>query len=86
VSLQKIRWDRGIVQIPEVNSSDGSFRVAQFLARHGGPGAIAEREEEDPSGTRGWSEVYAADGYALRCVWSRMGGKTELQFSEVPPR
>ena len=74
------------MQIPEVNSSDGDYRVAQFLARHGGPAANAEREEQDAAGTRGWSEVYAADGYALRCEWSRIGTRTELQFLEVAPR
>jgi len=76
----------GSVATPEISSSDGGFRVAQFLARHGGPGSIGEREGQDEDGTRGWSEVYAADGYALRCEWSRMGAKTELQYSEVPPR
>jgi hypothetical protein len=74
-------WPR----VPEVNSSDGDYRVAQFLARHGGAGAIAERQGQDSGGTRGWSEIYAADGYALRCDWSQIGGKTELQFSEIPP-
>jgi hypothetical protein len=72
--------------IPEVISSDGDFRVEQFLARHGGAGAAVEREDQDQEGTRGWSEIYAADGYALRCEWTRIGGKTELQFLEVPPR
>ncbi len=76
----------GKLRIPEVNSSDGDYRVEQFLARHGGAAALAEREDQDPAGTRGWSEIYAADGYALRCEWNRIGAKTELQFSEVPPR
>jgi len=72
--------------VPEVNSSDGDFRVEQFLARHGGAGGLPERQGQDDAGLRGWSEVYAADGYALRCDWNRMGSKTEFQFSEIPPR
>jgi hypothetical protein len=26
-----------------------------------------------------------ADGYTLRCDWSRMGTKEEMTFSELPP-
>jgi hypothetical protein len=33
----------------------------------------------------GWSEVYAADGYRLRCDWSRMGSREEMKFSEIAP-
>jgi hypothetical protein len=72
--------------LPSVHSSDGGERVQQFLARHGGPGAMREREGQTDQGTRGWSEVYAADGYALRCEWSNTGESLEMQFSEIPPR
>lgn len=74
------------LELPTVHSSDGNERVRQFLSRHGGPGAIGEREAESEQGTRGWSEVYAADGYALRCEWSKMGEKIEMLFREIPPK
>jgi hypothetical protein len=54
------------------------------MGRHGGPGP-ARRQETDPSGYRGWYEIYAADGYRLRCEWSRTGSREELQFSEIGP-
>ena len=65
-------------------SSDSDDRIADFLARHGGAGRAA-REETQPAGNRGWSEVYAADGYTLRCDWSRMDSRNEMAFSEIPP-
>jgi hypothetical protein len=74
-----------MLEVPTVHSSDGGERVRQFLSRHGGPAPIGEREAEMEQGTRGWSEVYAADGYALRCEWSRMGERIEMQFREIPP-
>lgn len=39
----------------------------------------------DPSGTGGWYEILAADGYRLRCDWSRFGSHQELRFSEIAP-
>jgi hypothetical protein len=65
-------------------SSDGAERIRDFLARHGGPGKLATREETAPSGLQGWSEVYAADGHVLRCEWSRVGSREEMSFSERP--
>jgi hypothetical protein len=75
---------RGDIEKFSVDSSDSEDRVQDFLARHGGADAAP------PSGgtispVRGWSEVYAADGYTLRCDWSRTGTKEEMTFSELPP-
>ncbi len=66
-------------------SSDGEERIRDFLARHGGPGGRPMREETHPSGVQGWSEVYAADGYVLRCDWSRAGSREEMRFAENAP-
>jgi hypothetical protein len=72
-------------------SSDSEDRIQDFLSRHGGAGASPAREETIPpreetiDSVRGWSEVYAADGYKLRCDWSRVGSREEMTFSEVPP-
>ena len=51
-----------------------------------GARAAARREEVDASGFAGWYEVYAADGYRLRCDWSRMGSREELRFAEIGPQ
>lgn len=67
-------------------SADKEERVRDFLARHGGPAARAERAGDIVAGLCGWSEIYAADGYALRCEWSKIGGRQEMQFIEKPPR
>jgi hypothetical protein len=64
---------------------DSQDRIQDFLSRHGGPGA-ARRQAADAAGTAGWYEVYAADGYRLRCDWSRMGGREEMEFSEIGPQ
>ena len=66
-------------------SPDAVDRIRDFLARHGGPGNLPTAQETHPSGCSGWSETYAADGYALRFDWTREGGHAEMQFSEVPP-
>lgn len=67
-------------------SPDSEDRIKDFLARHGGPeSGAARREQVDPAGLKGWYEVYAADGYRLRCEWSRMGSREELQFREIRP-
>lgn len=66
-------------------SPDREERIEEFLARHGGPGATPKREGRNASGIGGWYEVPAADGYRLRCEWSRMGSREELKFSEVAP-
>ena len=66
-------------------SPDSEDRIADFISRHGGPGS-PRREETDPAGYGGWYEIYAADGYRLRCDWSRMGSREELKFSEIGPQ
>jgi hypothetical protein len=71
---------------PGDRSSDSSDRIQEFLARHGGPAARKGDAGDIVAGISGWSEVYAADGYTLRCDWSRMGDRQEMQFSEHPPR
>ncbi len=67
-------------------SPDRAERIEDFLARHGGAGARAPRSEDTTRGSQGWSEIYAADGYTLRCEWSRFGSKEEMKYSEIPPR
>jgi hypothetical protein len=71
--------------LPEVSTSDGELRIAEFLARHGGPGERHEREGDMQLHTRGWSEVYAGDGYRLRCEWSKAGSRIDMSFVEIPP-
>jgi hypothetical protein len=66
-------------------SPDSQDRIREFLARHGGPSPQPSREEVSEAGVCGWSEVYAADGYRLRCDWSRMGSRAEMRFSEIAP-
>jgi hypothetical protein len=68
------------------NSADNSDRVRDFYARHGGPAARAGSAGETVPGLSGWSEVYAADGYTLRCDWSRTGNLQRMQFNENPPQ
>ncbi len=58
-------------------------RSAEFLAHHGGEAARPPRHGDGARG--GWSEVYAADGYTLRCEWSRMGSREEVRFTEIAP-
>jgi len=65
---------------------DGEDRIRDFFARHGGPGAVPRREETSGAGDGGWYEVIAADGYRLRCEWSRAGGRRELKYFEISPR
>ena len=66
-------------------SPDSEDRIRDFMNRHGGPGS-PRRQGTDAAGYRGWYEIYAADGYRLRCDWSRFGGREELQFSEIGPQ
>ncbi len=78
--------DSGSVRSDGDVSPDRDDRIKDFLARHGGEGPTARREEKTPSGDGGWYEVYAADGYRLHCEWSRVGSREELKFSELAPR
>jgi hypothetical protein len=66
-------------------SPDSEDRIRDFMNRHGGPGS-PRRQSTDPSGYRGWYEIYAADGYRLRCDWSRTGSREELKFCEIRPQ
>jgi hypothetical protein len=66
-------------------SPDDEDRLKDFLARHGGAGSQANREGESVGGMQGWSEVYASDGYVLRCEWSSMGSRHEMKYSEIAP-
>jgi hypothetical protein len=61
-------------------SPDHEERLSDFFARHGGPGERASRKSG--SGGQGWSEVYAKDGFVLRCDWSMMGTRQEMSYSE----
>jgi hypothetical protein len=64
---------------------DDDEREQDFLARHGGPGSKARRQGESDKGFSGWSEVYAADGYALRCEWTAFGARQDTTYSEIAP-
>jgi hypothetical protein len=66
-------------------SPDRAERIDDFLARHGGAGSRAPRSEDTAAEIQGWSEVYAADGYTLRCEWQRFGSHEEMKYSEIPP-
>jgi hypothetical protein len=67
------------------HSADHQDRIADFLKRHGGPAASAIRQERIDAGYRGWSEIYAADGYILRTEWSRFELRSTMNVSELPP-
>ena len=49
--------------VPGVITPDDEARIADYFSRHGGPGLIQQREGNTELHTRGWWEVYAADGY-----------------------
>ncbi len=66
-------------------SPDHAERIEDFLLRHGGKGTRDSRAEETAPDVQGWSEVYAADGYTLRCEWSRFGSHEDMKYSEIPP-
>jgi hypothetical protein len=71
---------------PGDGSPDSQERIQDFLARHGGCGpGTARRHETAANGLEGWYEIYAADGYCMRCEWSRMGSREELKYSEIGP-
>jgi hypothetical protein len=63
---------------------DNDDRIQDFWARHGGP-SPRPSESTDNNGASGWSEIFAADGYVLRCEWNSIGGRLEMQFIEKPP-
>lgn len=70
---------------PPPTGIDDDSRLSDFLARHGGASASAPRRGETSGGLEGWSEVYAVDGYVLRCDWVRQGGRTEMRYEEHSP-
>jgi hypothetical protein len=70
---------------PERLSADHRDRIEDFMKRHGGPAPIASRQERIDAGYRGWSEMYAADGYVLRTEWSRSELRGTMNVSELPP-
>jgi hypothetical protein len=63
---------------------DDADRMSDFLARHGGPAAVPPRRGESNGGLAGWSETPAADGWILRCDWSRLSEVEEFRYSEIP--
>jgi hypothetical protein len=67
-------------------SPDHDERIKDFFARHGGPGSAPACEGQSAGGVQGWSEVYAGDGYALRCEWSTFGSRETMKYSEIAPR
>jgi hypothetical protein len=68
------------------DSPDHEDRQKDFFARHGGPGTRDLRQGQAAGGLQGWSEVYASDGYALRCEWSTFGTREEMKYSEIAPQ
>jgi hypothetical protein len=67
-------------------SPDHDERIEDFFARHGGPGPRAPSRGESAGAVQGWSEVYACDGYALRCEWSAFGTQEKMTYSEIAPQ
>lgn len=66
-------------------SPDSEERIRDFLARHGGHGNLPRRQGEDERGVGGWYEIFASDGYRLRCEWSQTGGRAESRYIEISP-
>jgi len=67
------------------HSPDEEDRIQDFLARHGGASPRPGEQADTVAGVCGWTEVYAADGYTLRCDWSLVGGRLEMQYVERAP-
>jgi hypothetical protein len=66
-------------------SADQQDRIEDFMKRHGGPAPAASRQGCIDAGYRGWSEIYAADGYVLRIEWSRSELRGTMNVSELAP-
>jgi hypothetical protein len=75
------------IEVPDddMEPPDSSDRIRDFWDRHGGPSAKPSQQGEILPGAKGWSEVYAADGYTLRCDWSKIGSQREGQYVERRP-
>jgi hypothetical protein len=63
--------------------SDDADRTRDFFARHGGPATVPPRHGQSSGGLQGWSETQAADGWVLRCEWSRLNEVEEIKYSEI---
>ena len=72
------------LRIEEI-SIDHHDRVGDFERRHGGLIDGASRNESRESGCRGWSEIYAVDGYVLRVEWSRFEMRGAMRVLEFRP-
>lgn len=70
---------------PRQFSVDHEDRVVDFMNRHGGPARAECRQGQMDAGSRGWLEIYAADGYALRAEWSRNEMRATMRVSELRP-
>ena len=70
---------------PERWPADHQDRIEDFMKRHGGPAPAASRQGCIDAGYRGWSEIYAADGYVLRTEWSRSELRGTMNVSELAP-
>ena len=61
-----------------------AVHVRQFIAQHGRlRGGLCECKSKN--GRSGWFELAAADGYKLRCDWSRTRDEERIAFTEIPP-
>jgi len=76
----------GVTPAADDASPDREERINDFLARHGGAGSAPKRQGRSELGTDGWYEIPAADGYRLRCEWSRVGSRSEARYFEVSPK
>jgi hypothetical protein len=80
-----VRSIGAVDEAPARWSADHQDRIEDFLKRHGGPAPAASRQECIDAGYRGWSEIYAADGYVLRTEWSRSELRGTMNVSELAP-
>jgi hypothetical protein len=80
-----IRAIGAVDETPERWSADHQDRIEDFMKRHGGPAPAANRQGWIDAGYRGWSEIYAADGYVLRTEWSRSELRGTMNVSELAP-
>lgn len=71
--------------LPADASPDHIERIEEFFARHGGPSREPAQSADIEPGVRGFCEVKAADGYTLRCDWSRSGMREDMRFCEIAP-
>jgi hypothetical protein len=69
----------------ECISPDHEDRLEDFFVRHGGRGTRAPAQSNLQQPGQGRYEVYAQDGYTLRCDWSIVGTRGEMKYSEIAP-